>query len=396
MSTGHRAVIEAGPATIRRRCCEDAESAYAAAALEWIDDPIGLADGQPFSVPEMLGDLLDCALWVESVELIHPSWWPDRRVQLLAAAAGGQDREVVTRSRAAVLASASRAAVVVEIAAGLVAVTASAGAEVVAEPRAGAPGEVADAVAEQIRAAVRRHPGAVVIDAPAGIGGAGVLSALIEQRLPPELPVTVVDQLPPIRGSFEAPIAEPAVAEPAVAGRRRRGASASVVGAALALALALVPRHDARTDTAAPVTYLVESRVAVQVPEGWVTRRVSDGPGSPRVEVVSPTAPQLVLHITQAPAVGDTLTAIAEPLQRALRRADAEMPGVFVGFDAAGISAGRPAVTYQEVRDGRHVDWAIVVDRGVRIGIGCQSEPAGQATLREACEAAVRSAHAVS
>lgn len=396
MSTGHRAVIEAGPATIRRRCCEDAESAYAAAALEWIDDPIGLADGQPFSVPEMLGDLLDCALWVESVELIHPSWWPDRRVQLLAAAAGGQDREVVTRSRAAVLASASRATVVVEIAAGLVAVTASAGADVVAEPRTGAPGEVADAVAEQTRAAVRRHPGAVVIDAPAGIDGAGVLSALIEQRLPPELPVTVVDQLPPIRGSFEAPIAEPAVAEPAVAGRRRRGASASVVGAALALALAFVPRHDARTDTAAPVTYLVESRVAVQVPEGWVTRRVSDGPGSPRVEVVSPTAPQLVLHITQAPAVGDTLTAIAEPLQRALRRADAEMPGVFVGFDAAGISAGRPAVTYQEVRDGRHVDWAIVVDRGVRIGIGCQSEPAGQATLREACEAAVRSAHAVS
>jgi type VII secretion-associated protein (TIGR03931 family) len=112
--------------------------------------------------------------------------------------------------------------------------------------------------------------------------------------------------------------------------------------------------------------------------------------------VVSPTAPQLVLHVTQAPAAGDSLTAIAEPLQRALQRADAEMPGVFVDFNPAGISAGRPAVTYREVRDGRHVDWTIVVDRGLRIGIGCQSEPAGEATLRRACEAAVRSAHAVS
>lgn len=112
--------------------------------------------------------------------------------------------------------------------------------------------------------------------------------------------------------------------------------------------------------------------------------------------MVSPTAPQLVLHVTQAPAAGDSLTAIAEPLQRALQRADAEMPGVFVDFNPAGISAGRPAVTYREVRDGRHVDWTIVVDRGLRIGIGCQSEPAGEATLRRACEAAVRSAHAVS
>lgn len=387
MSDGHRAVIEAGPATIRRRCCGSVESAAAAAALEWIDDPVGLVDGQPVSVPGLLRDVLSCPLPVESVELIHPSWWPARRVAVLAAATRGLAGEVVTRSRAAVLAAVSHAAVVVEIAAGLVAITGDGGADVVAEPRIGAPEQVADAVVHRIRAAVRGHLGAVVIDAPAGIGGAGALAGLIEERLRPEVRVRVVDQLPPIRRAVDPPVAEPA-------GRGLRRAPAVLVGGVVALAL--LARHDARTDIDTAVTYLVESHVAVQVPKGWSTRRVTDGPGSARVEVVSPSDSQLMLHVTQAPAVGDTLAAIAEPLQRGLQRADAETPGVFVGFDPAGTSAGRPAVTYQEIRDGHHIDWAVLVDRAVRIGIGCQSGPGGEDTLRAVCEQAVRSAHAVS
>ncbi|BBY32909.1 type VII secretion-associated protein [Mycolicibacter minnesotensis] len=390
MNLRHRAVIEAGPATIYRTCCVSAESARAAAALEWIDDPVGLLDEQPVSVPLLLRDVLACPLPVESVELIHPSWWPARRVQLLAAAAGGPDREVLTRSRAAVLAAASPAAVVVEIATGLVAVTTSASADVVAEPRIGAPDEVADAVAGRIRAALRCQPGAVVIDAPAGIGGAGVLSALIEERLRPAVPTTTVDQLPKTRRTVDAPVAEPADPD-----HRRPLAPAGVVGGVLVLALALLTRHSARPDAGAAVTYLVENHVAVQVPAEWTTRRVTGGPGSARVEVVSPNDPRLMLLVTQAPAAADTLTAIAEPLQRALERADDEMPGVFVDFDPAGISAGRPAVTYREVRDGRRVDWTVVVDRGLRIAVGCQSEPGGEAALRAACEAAVRSAHAI-
>lgn len=159
MSLGHRAVIEAGPATIRRLCCGGAESADAAGALEWIDDPVGLVDGQPVAMPELLREALTCSLPVESVELIHPSWWPVRRVQLLTAAARVLTGEVVTRSRATVLG----AAVVVEIAAGLVAVAGADTTDVVAEPRLGAPGAVADAVAGRIRAAVRERPGAVVI-----------------------------------------------------------------------------------------------------------------------------------------------------------------------------------------------------------------------------------------
>jgi len=385
MSASHRAVIEAGPATIRRLCCGGAESADAAAALEWIDDPVGLVDGQPVAVPELLREVLNCSLPGGSVELIHPSWWPVRRVQLLAAAARELAGEVVTRSRATV----HRAAVVVEIGAGLVAVTDADSADVVAQPRIGTPEEVADAVAHRIRAVVRGHPGAVVIDAPAGIGGAAALAALIEERLRPEVRASVVDRLPPIRRAASTP-----VADPAPVGLRPRLAPAVVVGGVVTLAL--LAGHDARSDTENPLTYLVEGHVAVQVPADWATRRVTDGPGSVRVEVVSPGDPQLVLHVTQAPAAGDTLAAIAEPLQRALQRADAETPGVFTGFDPAGASAGRPAVTYREVRDGHHVDWAVVVDRAVRIGIGCQSGTGGEDIPRAVCEQAVRSARAVS
>ncbi|WP_409435087.1 type VII secretion-associated protein [Mycobacterium sp. SMC-14] len=385
MSLGHRAVIEAGPATIRRLCCGGAESADAAAALEWIDDPVGLVDGQPVAMPELLREALTCSLPVESVELIHPSWWPVRRVQLLAAAARVLTGEVVTRSRATVLG----AAVVVEIAAGLVAVAGADTTDVVAEPRLGAVGAVADAVAGRIRAAVRERPGAVVVDAPVGIGGAAALAALIEERLRPGVRATVVDRLPPVRLAASTP-----VANPAPVGRRLRLAPAVVVGCGVALTL--LTRCSARPATETPATYLVEGHVAVQIPDGWSTRRVTDGPGSDRVEVVSPSDPQLVLHVTQAPAAGDTLTAIAEPLQRALQRAEAETPGVFTDFAPEGASAGRPAVTYREVRNGRHVDWAVLADGAVRIGIGCQSEPGGEDALRVVCEQAVRSAHAVS
>lgn len=386
MSLGHRAVIEAGPATIRRLCCGGAESADAAAALEWIDDPVGLVDGQPVTVPELLREALTCSLPVESIELIHPSWWPARRVQLLAAAARGLTGEVVSRSRATVLG----AAVVVEIAAGLVAVAGADSADMFAEPRIGSPDEVADAVAGRIRAGVWERPGAVVIDVPVGVGGAPELSTMIEERLRPGVRATVIDQLLPLRRKVDT-----SVADPAPVGGRLRLAPAGVVAGVLALAL--VVRPDIAPNPEPPgTTYLVESRVAVQVPQGWATRRVTAGPGSARVEVVSPTDPQLVLHVTQAPVAGATLTAIAEPLRQALQRADVETPGVFIDFDPVGTRAGRPAVTYREIRDGHQVDWAVLVDRAVRIGIGCQSEPGGEEALRAVCEQAVRSAHAVS
>ncbi|RAV02453.1 type VII secretion-associated protein, partial [Mycobacterium colombiense] len=142
----------------------------------------------------------------------------------------------------------------------------------------------------------------------------------------------------------------------------------------------------------APTAFLVEGRVAVSVPATWSTQRVISGPGSARVQVTSPTDPEVALHITQSPVAGDTLSGTAERLKRAI---DTEPPGVFVDFNPSTTSAGRPAVTYREVRAGHHVRWTVLLDGPVRISIGCQSRAGDEGPVRDACERAVRSAHAI-
>lgn len=386
----HRAVIEVGPATIRRLCCGAGEPADIPAALEeWIDEPVALVDGEPVEVAELLRSVLACPAAVESIEIIHPSWWPARRVERVIAAARGLAGDVVTRPRARLLSDTFAAAAVVEIATQLVAVTA---AGITAEPRIGSPDEVAAAVARRVRAAVPDRGAAVLIDAAAAVGGADVLAELIAEKLGDAAQVTVVDALPAVRVVEPAATPEPAPA-PARPDRRRRLAPAVVVAAGV-VALGLGVDHDPPREAPA-VTNLIEGRVTVQVPADWSLRRVTAGPGSARMEVVSPNEPQLMLHVTQAPAAGETLSAIAEPLQLAMKLADVETPGIFVDFDPSGSSAGRPAVTYREVRADHHVDWAVLVDRAVRIGIGCQSGSGDGDVLRPVCEQAVRSAHAI-
>jgi type VII secretion-associated protein (TIGR03931 family) len=151
-------------------------------------------------------------------------------------------------------------------------------------------------------------------------------------------------------------------------------------------------RHEAPAADRLPTTFLVEGRVAVEVPASWPTQRVVAGPGSARVQITSPSDPQLALHITQSPGVEQTLAGTAESLRKAM---DAEQSGVFVDFDPSGIVADRPAVTYRELRAGHHIRWAVVLDRAVRIGIGCQSPPGDYDAVRVACEVAVRSARAL-
>lgn len=388
----HRAVIEAGPTTIRRLCCGATESAEAAATLEWIDEPVALVEGRPVAVPELLRCVLTCPATVESMEIIHPSWWSARRLAVVTAAARGLVEDVVTRRRSRLLFDAFQASVVVEIAERLVAVT---GADITAEPRIGSPDEVAAAVAGRVLAAVPDDGApAVVIDTPTEVGGAAALATMIAERLPAEVEVVVSNELPAIR-VVEPPAALAQAREPAPEpsprlGRRRL--PAAIVATLGVVALGLFAHHDPPPAPGTPAAYLVEGRVTVQVPADWSVRRVTAGPGSARVEAASPTDARLMLHVTQAPAAGETLAAVAEPLQRALQLADAETPGVFVGFDPAGSSAGRPAVTYREVRDDHYVDWAVLVDRAVRIGIGCQSGPGGDDALRPVCEQAVRSA----
>ncbi|WP_375489565.1 type VII secretion-associated protein, partial [uncultured Mycobacterium sp.] len=132
--------------------------------------------------------------------------------------------------------------------------------------------------------------------------------------------------------------------------------------------------------------------VALSVPAQWRVERVVGGPGSARVQVTSPSDPEVALHVTQSPVARQTLAAAAESLKRAI---DAEPSGVFIDFSPSATSAGRPAVTYREVRPGHEIRWTVLLDGPVRISIGCQSRTAGAAAILDACEQAVRSAHAV-
>ena len=83
---------------------------------------------------------------------------------------------------------------------------------------------------------------------------------------------------------------------------------------------------------------------------------------------------------------------MAESLRQALSE---QPPGVFVDFNPADRRADKPAVTYREVRRDHHIAWAVLIDDDVRIAIGCQSAPGREPLVRDACDQAVRSAHAV-
>ena len=140
-------------------------------------------------------------------------------------------------------------------------------------------------------------------------------------------------------------------------------------------------------------TELVEGRVAVRVPAGWPVRRVTDGPGSARVEVISPEDPGNILHIVESPAPTTDLVSAAE----ALRRTVADQPaGVFVDFNPDDRRSGRPAVTYRERRSGHDIWWTVVIAGRVRIAIGCQSGSQRRTDIEAACEQAIGSAREIS
>jgi type VII secretion-associated protein (TIGR03931 family) len=402
--SGHRAVLETGPGVVRRLCCgtkavADAESG---AALGAIDDPLAMVDGRPVAVDSLWRSMLRSLRCGDSdgVIVVHPSWWPASRIGVIAAAAGGS---VVLQPRSWLLARAApEEAVIVEIAERLVAVS---GAERVAVPRRSQPHPVAEDAAAVAAVAVviaGMSPAVVLIDGPGTVAGAPALAASIAAAVrDTSREVLLVDdaRLPRLARLAAATLpSEPfEPSEPRVPSRRRvlagLGAAGAVVVAALCLSLpAPVNHHDMPPAAGAPSTFLVEGRVALTVPANWATQRVVAGPGSARVQVTSPADPEVALHVTQSPVAGETLPRAAERLKQAI---DAEPAGVFVDFDPSGSSAGRPAVTYREVRAAHHVRWSVLLDGAVRISVGCQSRPGGEDAVREVCDRAVRSAHAV-
>ena len=404
----HPAVVEAGPGTIRRLCCatgavaDDEMAEIVQVALDAIDDRVALVGERPAAVDALWEVALRSATrgHCDGTVVVHPSWWPASRVGVVseaAAAVAGQ-----TRTRALLLRRASRStpdATVVEIAERLVAITAS---EVTAVPRTAEPRSVAHDVAGVVAAMA---PEAVLIDTPSTVTGAPELAALIAdavraggQDIPNILEINDHRLVRLARSTYPATAepSGPAATARAATGRTRGGlvAAAIVIAAAAPTAVTMgrpgvVAPMPVET---APATFLVEGRVALSVPATWAAQRVVSGPGSARVQVTSQTNPDVALHITQSPVAGETLAGTAERLKHAI---DAEVPGVFVDFNPSGTSAGRPAVTYREVRPGHHVRWTVLLDGPVRISIGCQSRPGDEDAVRAACDQAVRSAHAI-
>jgi type VII secretion-associated protein (TIGR03931 family) len=415
----HSPIIEAGPGTIRRLCCDtgtvadDDLAEIVSEALGAIDDRVALVGGRPVTVHALWCAALRSVSCTgrdeqKTMVLVHPSWWSPARVDVLTAAAKTLADDVLVRPRSWLLTRASdaEATVLVEIAERLVVIT---GARVVAIPRCAEPRAVADEVAASIAGMTRDTTAVVLIDAPSTVAGASALATSIAGavrsggRAAVEIGDTRLRRLAESALSVPEPPTGPRVTTRAGGGRSRARMVAGLAGAAVVLtalslavsAVATDGRHGASRQAQvdiAPTTFLVEGRVALTVPANWPAQRVINGPGSARVQVTSPSDPEVALHVTQSPVVGETLSGTAERLKRAI---DGESAGVFVDFNPSGISVGRPAVTYREVRANHHVRWTVLLDGPVRISVGCQSRPGDEGAVRDACEQAVRSAHAI-
>lgn len=404
--TPHSAVIEAGPGAIRRLCCGASEiNEETAAALDAIDDPVALVADRPVAVDSLwLAALRSLADGHRGVVVVYPSWWWTARIDVISSAAKTLDDHKVTVRPRSWLLNPAESTVLVEIGARLVAVI---GDEMVAVPRRADPHAVAAEVLAVI--AAMAHSG-VLVDAPHMIAGAPLLATLIADGCA----ARVIDEAGLKRLSRVAASNPGQRGEPVAPPRSRTRAAARLVATRLvatwlvATGLAATGVVAAARDVAAPTvaaerphrapvpvsaatTVLVEGRVALTVPANWTSQRVTAGPGSARVQVTSPSDPEVALHVTQSSTPGETLAGVADRLKRAI---DAEPVGVFVDFNPAGVSGGRPAVSYREVRAAHEVRWTVLLDGSVRISVGCQSRLAAPDPVRDACDQAVRTAHA--
>lgn len=405
--SGHRTMIATGPGSVRRLCCTTTGTAdYGHIALSAIDDRTALVQGRAVRVDDLWRSTLRSLRCGDiGGQVLYPSWWPSARIDVVAAAAAvlGDDVELRPRSWLLERASSARAAGLVEIAEQLVAITFGA---VVAVPRIGAPGAVADEIVRRIDE-IGCVAATILIDVPSAVSGAATLAAMIGDRVrqhggtPVEIDDAGMARLASAAGR-RTPAESPhppatTETETGTGTVRQRVRLLGWLSAAVVLLAAAVPamttlgRRGVVTEDAAAAV-LVEGRVAVSVPADWLVQRVVAGPGSARVQVSSPSDLEVALHITQSAIADAALSATAEQLRRAI---DAEPAGVFVDFNPAGISAGRPAVLYREVRASHHVRWTVLVDGPLRISIGCQSRPGAERAVGPACEQAVRTAHAL-
>jgi type VII secretion-associated protein (TIGR03931 family) len=391
-------VVEVGPAgvqVLRGPSAARPDEAMVSAVLDGIDDGVALFDERPVAVAALMRAVMSSILGDsrDPVVIVHPSWWSRARIDLVVRSSG-VTRKVVAVSRSEVARGAGLVGPVIEIAEEFVAV-AGPGLRVFGR---GNIESVAAVAAESDRS------GDVLLDAPAGIAGSAQTAEGLRVALA-------------ARGRSARDVDVAAIAGAVPARRRARGRAAAFLAASGVLAALVLPDGrewvlpdgrewvlpdgrefvgaavaTLRPDGGAPApaaVNLVEGRIVVEVPPRWNVERVRSGSGSRRVQVDSPTDADIALHITASYAPGSTLAQAAEVLGDAVA---AQTPGVFVGFRPAVEVAGRPAVTYREVRAGRVVDWSVVLSGSTRIGIGCQSAPDRTEVVRGACEQAIRTA----
>ncbi|GLP82314.1 type VII secretion-associated protein [Mycobacterium antarcticum] len=373
------AVVVVGPGLITGPGTVDRDDAVT--ALECIDDDLALLEDRVVAVDDVWRDVLGSAAGGPCARmfLICPSWWPEARVDRVVAAAEWWSASVSVLTRVEVL---KTAATVVEVAPDLLVVQTDGRRRVIA--RTGADAAVLDAVVSSVDGLA-----AVTVDVPAGVTpfGAELVGALRRRGVDVtcESDQTLVAA---VRRDDAARRAEHSVRHHLTPRAAALAVAILSVAALTTAALGLGPAPDELP----PAAWLVEGRVALEVPAQWTVERVTSGPGSARVQVVSTIDRIEAIHLTQSwVPEGQTLDAAAVALAKAL----AEQPdGIFVDFTPAGERAHRPAVTYREIRPDRHIDWTVLLDGHVRIAIGCQGA-ADRPGPAVPCDRAIRSAHAV-
>jgi type VII secretion-associated protein (TIGR03931 family) len=436
--TAVRARTDAG---IREAGHSDVRSAVAA-----LDDEMALLPGRVVPSRALWAALFESLLTdqnapvrLDSMQLIHPTAWSPGRRTTLSNAARMMAARLTVRSRAIALAErgvrtdlSGRSLVVVEVSPGEVAVI------VVAHGSAGEPeatvrhleersweaknaADVARAVARAVEDVVRSEPtgvAAILVDSADSEMGEAIVDAVDRIGLTPGVSQVAEDSV--FRDVGQAPRGPAFVDEPAeepVVARRPEWTPASPARsaprlpawwplAAIGLAAAVVvtgvvvtvaSARERRASPTAPVvatSLLVEGHVQFMVPAEWAVRRIpAGGAGSARVEVISPADPEAVVHVTQVRVKStETLASTAETLRAAMTK---EPPGVFTDFKADDHKADRPAVTYTEVREGHDIAWTVLLDDDLRIGVGCQSKKDSYNDVEQACDLAIRTAHAV-
>ena len=381
------AVVVVGPSDVVGPRAVDAELVQA--AFESIDDTVGLIGDRVVSVEHLWREMMEATIGPDAraVTLVCPTWWRAPSIDLVCSSVRAVDHlnaGVVVARRAEVLRSAP-SAVIVEIAPEFVIVAAPGGEQAVVA-RVGDPHTVIGAVVTRVGDA-----DVVVIDLPSGVaGGKGLVGDLARKLRSRGTEVAVVDDRAVLRAvQVDRARHRTSVGEPhRLLNRITHPRVAVLTGAGLVVAaLVAAAAGNGAGPTAVASTWLVEARVAVEVPTGWHVERIESGPGSARVQVVSPTDPHVAIHVTQS-AGQTSLDAAAEVLRTAL---DEQPDGVFVDFTAADRRAEKSVITYREVRADHHVDWTVLLDRGVRIAIGCQHQPERPAPV-PICDQAIRTA----